>query len=45
MINVIMCKEEETTWKGAECLAIFAQSDGNGTRPREETDRLKLVAW
>lgn len=43
MIDVIVSREEETTWKGAEGPAIFAPSDGNGTRPREEADRPKRV--
>lgn len=29
LIDVLECREEETTWRGAEGLAIFAPSYGN----------------
>lgn len=29
LIDVVECREEETTWRGAEGLAIFAPSYGN----------------
>ena len=43
-MDVTVGRKEETTCRGAESLAIFVASSGNGMRPKEDADRPQSVA-